>query len=316
MLQHCPPRSDVLAVDNLGWICEPTSSMAHGDSPTPSTDERLAGVWAPVLTPFRADLSIDFDRFGAFCLQLLDEGCHGLALMGTTSETASLSTDERRRLLEAALAAGVSPSQIICGTGACALPDAVELTRHAVQSGCRATMILPPYYFKEIGDDGCYASIAEVIERVDDDRHRVVLYNIPRLSYVTFTPAVVARLVERFGERIAGIKDSSGQPMSTLRLVKAFRSLSVFAGTEGYLCASLKAGGVGCVTATANVRVGPIRALFDDWQGDDAREQQAEITAHRKELDAEGNIIITMKRMLADRTGHADWARVRPPLLS
>ncbi len=286
------------------------------DVPPPAKDERLAGVWAPVLTPFCSDLSVDYTRFGDFCQQLLDEGCHGLALMGTTSETASLTTDERRRLLDTALKAGVDPARLVCGTGSCALPDAVALTRHAVESGCLGAMLLPPYYFKDIGDDGCFASMAEVIERVDDERLRVVLYNIPSLSQVTFTPAVVTRLVERFGSVIMGIKDSSGNPMSTLRLVKAFRQLAVFAGTEGYLCAAMKAGAVGCVTATANVRPGPLRALFDDWRGADARPRQTEVTEYRKALEADVDIIIAMKQLLAERTGHAAWARVRPPLVA
>lgn len=275
----------------------------------------LGGLWAPVLTPFRDDLSVDFDRLGGFCLELLTDGCHGLALLGTTSETASLSVDERRRVLEVALAAGVPPSRITCGTGACALPDAVALTRHAVQSGCLAAMLLPPYYFKNVGDDGCFRSIAEVIERTADDRLRVVLYNIPSLSGVAFTPAIVRRLVDAFGETIVGIKDSSGDPMSTLRFTKAFAGLAVLAGTEGYLCAALRAGAAGCVTATANVRARPIRTLLDDHAGPAARERQAELTAYRTGLERDVDIIVAMKRVLAERTGHAAWARVRPPLV-
>lgn len=289
---------------------------------TPASDDgpvdprsALAGLWAPVLTPFRDDLSVDYERFGGFCRELLDEGCHGLALLGTTSETPSLTIDERRRLLEAALAAGVPASRITCGTGACALPDAVELTRHAMQCGCLATMLLPPFYFKGIGDEGCFRSIAEVIERTGDDRLRVVLYNIPALSGVTFTPTVVQRLISAFGSIIAGVKDSSGDPMSTLRFTKAFKKLAILAGTEGYLCAALRAGASGCVTATANVRARAIRALLDDWQGAGARERQAEVTEYRASLEREVDIIVAMKRLLAERTGHAAWALVRPPLI-
>jgi 4-hydroxy-tetrahydrodipicolinate synthase len=278
------------------------------------TAKQLRGLWVPLLTPFRDDLTVDYDRLGPFCRERLDDGCHGLALMGTTSETPSLSVAERMKIHEVALAAGVSPLQITCGTGACALPDAVELTRHAVQTGCLATMLLPPWYFKDVGDDGCFRCIAAVIERVADPRLRVVLYNIPSLSGVTFTPAVVRRLVDAFGEVIVGVKDSSGDPMSTLRFTKALRDLAVLPGTEGYLVAALRSGAAGCVTATANVRARPIRELLDDPTAADARERQSEIGGFRAELERELDIIVACKRMLAARTGHAAWALVRPPL--
>jgi 4-hydroxy-tetrahydrodipicolinate synthase len=276
----------------------------------------LAGLWVPLLTPFRDDLSVDFDRIADFGRERLDDGCHGLALMGTTSETASLSVAERMRILEVALAAGIAPAQLTCGTGACALPDAVELTRHAVQTGCLATMILPPFYFKGVDDEGCFRSIAAVIERVADPRLRVVLYNIPSLAGVTITPAVVQRLTLAFDEVIVGVKDSSGDPMSTLRLAKVLRGRALLPGTEGYLVGALKSGATGCVTATANVRARPIRELLDDPAAANARDRQAELTAYRSELERDVDIIVACKRVLAARTGHAAWALVRPPLVS
>lgn len=268
-----------------------------------------------MLTPFQDDLSIDHVRLAAFCNELLADGCHGLALLGTTSETASLSVAERRRVLATALSAGIPGERVTCGTGACALTDAVELTRDAVASGCLAVMIVPPFYYKSIGDEGCFRSIAEVIERTADDRLRVVLYNIPALSGVTYTHAVVRRLIDAFGSIIVGIKDSSGDPMVTLKYTRAFRELAVLAGTEGYLHAALKAGAAGCVTATANLRPGPIRALLDAPDATDARERQVEITGFRAALERDVDIIVALKRALAERTGHAAWAHVRPPLV-
>lgn len=279
-------------------------------------EPRLAGLWAPVLTPFLDDLSIDHDRLGAFCIELVEQGCHGLALLGTTSETASLSVAERRRVLSTALSAGVPGEQLTCGTGACALTDAVELTRDAVASGCLAVMLVPPYYYKDVSDEGCFRSIAEVIERTGDSRLRVVLYNIPALSGVTYTHVVVRRLVEAFGPIIVGIKDSSGDPMATLKYTRGFRQLAVLAGTEGYLVGALKAGAAGCVTATANLRPGPIRALLDAPDAGDARERQSEITGFRAALERDVDIIVALKRALAERTGHAAWAHVRPPLVA
>lgn len=269
-----------------------------------------------MLTPFDDDLAVDHARLGELCTTLVADGCHGLALLGTTSETASLSVSERRAVLATALRSGIPGDKLTCGTGACALTDAVELTRDAVASGCRAVMIVPPFYFKDVSDEGCFRSVAEIIERTADDRLRVVLYNIPALSGVTYTHAVVRRLVEAFGPVVIGIKDSSGDPMTTLKYTRAFRDLAVLAGTEGYLVAALKSGAAGCVTATANLRPAPIRALIDAPDAADVRERQAEITAFRAALERDVDIIVALKRELAARTGHAAWARVRPPLVA
>jgi 4-hydroxy-tetrahydrodipicolinate synthase len=145
---------------------------------------------------------------------------------------------------------------------------------------------------------------------------RVVLYNIPSLASVTITPAVVQRLILAFDEVIVGVKDSSGDPMSTLRLAKVLRGRALLPGTEGYLVGALKSGATGCVTATANVRARPIRELLDDPAAANARDRQAELTAYRSELERDVDIIVACKRVLAARTGHAAWALVRPPLVS
>ncbi|HUG78491.1 MAG TPA: dihydrodipicolinate synthase family protein, partial [Burkholderiales bacterium] len=132
--------------------------------------ERIAGVLAPVITPFKPDYIPDAGRFVRHCRWLLKSGCAGLAVFGTNSEANSMSVPEKRRLLEALVAGGVPPAALMPGTGHCALPDSIELTRAAVELGCAGVLMLPPFYYKGVSDEGLYRNFAEVIERVGDER--------------------------------------------------------------------------------------------------------------------------------------------------
>src|SRR5438552_2418114 len=154
----------------------------------------LAGVLAPVLTPFDDRLEPDLPRFLAHCRKLLASGCDGLAVFGTTSEANSLSLEERERMLEALLKDGVDPARLMPGTGCSALPDTVRLTRKAVQAGCAGVLMLPPFYYKNISDDALFRSFAEAIERVADPRLRIFLYHIPQVSAVPIPLTVIERL--------------------------------------------------------------------------------------------------------------------------
>src|SRR3984957_19496187 len=143
------------------------------------TPTRPGGVWAPAITPFGPDLSPDPERFARHARWLLANGCSGLAAFGTNSEANSLSADERMMLLEFLVANGVSPGRLMPGTGCCALTDSVRLTAHAVGLGCAGVLMLPPFYYKGVSDEGLFRSFSEVIERVGDARLRVYLYHIP-----------------------------------------------------------------------------------------------------------------------------------------
>ncbi len=176
-----------------------------------SEPPRLSGVFAPVLTPMRGDLGPDTGRLVAHCRRLLDQGCHGLALLGTTSEANSLSLDERIELLEAVIAAGTDPAKLVVGTGVCAFPDTVRLTKHAVGLGCAGVLMLPPFYYKGVSDEGLFAAYSEIIERVGDERLRIYLYHIPKVSGVGIGLELIERLVKTYDSQVTGIKDSSGR---------------------------------------------------------------------------------------------------------
>lgn len=273
------------------------------------------GVLAPVLTPFRDDLSPEAGRFLAHCRWLLEQGASGLAVFGTTSEANSLSVDEREALFDRLIEAGIPAERLMVGTGCCALTDTVRLTRHALARGCRRALMLPPFYYKAVEDEGVYRAIAEAIERVGDERLRVYLYHIPPVAQVGFGLPVVERLLRDYPRTVAGIKDSSGDWTNTRRLLEAFPGFGVFAGSEAYLLETLRGGGAGCITATGNVNMAAIRALFDAWRSPQAEPMQAEITALRGAVQAHP-MIPALKAILAHHRGDPGWRTVRPPLLA
>lgn len=279
--------------------------------------KRLGGVFAPVATPFGADLAPDVRRFVRHCRWLLDHGCAGLAPFGTTSEANSLSVGEREALLDALLAGGIPADRLMPGTGCCALPDSVRLTAHAVRRGCAAVLMLPPFYYKGVPEDGLFRSFAEVVERVGDDRLRVFLYHIPPIAQVGFGPKLVERLLAAYPRAIAGMKDSSGDFGNTRTMLDAFAKdgFQVFVGSERFLLENLRGGGVGCITATGNVNAAAIERVYAGWQGPDADRLQEELNVVRG-LVEKLPIIPAVKAVIAEWSGDAGWATVRPPLVA
>ena len=277
--------------------------------------QRLEGVFSPVLTPFNADRSPAPDRYLRHCRWLVDQGV-GLAVFGTNSEAASLSLKEKRALLDTLLAAGLPAGRMMPGTGACAIPETIELTRHAVQGGCAGVLMLPPFYYKGVSEEGLYRAFASVIDGVADERLRVYLYHIPPVSQVPITPGLVARLLKAYPGTVAGMKDSSGDWKNTATMLEQFQpqGFDVFAGSEIFLLATLRGGGAGCITATGNVNPGPIVELFRHWQDADADDRQAGLDATRAVFQ-KFPMIPAMKAAIAWKSGNDAWCTVRPPLV-
>src|SRR5438477_1068902 len=269
----------------------------------------LSGVLAPVLTPFQANLEIDVPRFVDHCRSLLADGCSALAVFGTTSEANSLSVEERERLLLALLEAGIPPEKLLPGTGCCALPDTVRLTRAATRAGCAGVLMLPPFYYKNLTDEAVFRSFAAVIDRVADPRLRMFLYHIPNYSQVGIPLAVIQRLRKAYPEIVVGLKDSSGDFSNTRAILDNVPGFQVFVGSERYLLANLRAGGAGCITATANVNAAAIAKAFHDR----TEEAQAEIDQVRICFE-QFPMIPALKAALAHHRHDPAWRTVRPPL--
>ena len=282
----------------------------------PDSPPRLRGVFSPVVTPFGSDLVPDGDRFVRHCRWLLSQDV-GLAVFGTNSEANSLSVEERIDLLDRLVDSGLDPGRMMPGTGCCALPDTVRLTAHAVKRGCAGALMLPPFYYKGVSDEGLFRSFAEVIERVGDRRLRVYLYHIPPVAQVPLSLSLVERLLKAYPEQVAGIKDSSGDWANTQALLEAFAAsgFAVFPGSETFLLRGLRAGGAGCISATANVNPGPIARLCATWQASGADDQQRRLDEVRGIM--QGYVMIpALKAVIAHWGKDPAWTAVRPPLVA
>jgi 4-hydroxy-tetrahydrodipicolinate synthase len=278
--------------------------------------KRIEGVLSPVVTPFKRDYAPDAERFVRHCRWLLKSGCAGLAVFGTNSEANSMSVAEKRKLLEALVAGGVPAAALMPGTGHNAITDSVELTREAVKLGCGGVLMLPPFYYKGVSDEGLYRNFAEIIERVGDERLQLYLYHIPPVSQVPISLALIEKLISKYPGIVAGVKDSSGDWSNTKAMLDNFsrNNFDVFAGSEEFLLANMRNGGKGCITATGNVNPGPIDNVYRNWRSAEADKLQAGITATRKIVQKQP-MIPALKAAIASFGNDPQWKTVRPPLV-
>lgn len=295
--------------------------------------ERIRGVLAPVLTPFKTDLSPDRGRLIRHCQWLLSQNC-GLAPFGTTSEANSMSTNERISLLDALVTAGIDPSRMMPGTGCCSIMETVELTAHAVKNGCAGVLMLPPFYYKDVSEEGLYRYFSEVVQRIGDSHLRIYLYHIPPVAIVGITPKLVERLLKAYPNAIAGMKDSSGDWNNTKTFLDAFTETAsaartgfdVFVGSETFLLANMRNGGAGTISATANVNPAAIYELytvapkaFGAASADvDLESLQGRLNVVREVFSSRKfpSMIAALKQAIAIYANDPEWARVRPPLVA
>jgi 4-hydroxy-tetrahydrodipicolinate synthase len=286
-----------------------------------------------VVTPFKADLSPDCERFVRHCQWLLSENC-GLAVFGTNSEANSMSATERMKLLDTLVAAGIDRSRMMPGTGCCSLTETVELTAHAVKHGCAGVLMLPPFYYKNVSEEGLYRYFSEVVQRVGDTRLKIYLYHIPPVAIVGITPKLVERLLKAYPNAIAGMKDSSGDWNNTKTFLDAFaetacqaptahaaRTFDVFVGSESFLLANMRNGGAGTISATANVNPTAIHKLYACAVGSavsaDLDQQQSKLDVVREVFSSKKfpSMIAALKQAIAIYAYDPVWTRVRPPLV-
>jgi len=273
----------------------------------------LRGVYAAAVTPFTADLEPDLPAFVAHCRWLLDNGCDGLAPLGTTGEANSMSIDQKLRLLEALALAGLPVERMIVGTGTPALAETVVLTRRARAMGFGGVLVLPPFYYKNPPEDGLFAFFSEVIERAGDENLRLYLYHFPQMSGVPITLSLIRRLRTRYPGIVAGLKDSSGDWSNTAAILAENPGFGVFSGSEQYLADNLRAGGAGTISATVNVTAPHAARVFAGWQSADVAMVQAELTEARLAIQ-KYPLVGALKAVKAVATGDGSWNRTLPPL--
>ncbi len=274
----------------------------------------LQGLWCATLSPLDERGAFDAVRLANHAQRLFAAGVDGIAPFGTTGEGQSFSVAERRAGLDALIAAGIAPQRILAATGCAALPDAIELTRHAIAAGCTGALALPPFFFKDVTDEGIYAAYAELIDGVGDNRLRLYLYHIPQVSGVGLSVAMVSRLAAAYPAIVAGVKDSSGSFDNSRALVAALPQLSIFVGHEPHLPALRKLGGAGTICGIANLYPRLMRRLYDhsldSSPGADLPLIEAFIAALMR-----FPIFGALKSLQAELSGEQSWRALRAPLL-
>jgi len=274
---------------------------------------RLRGVMAAALTPLERDLSPDLEGLVTHYRWLLDSGCDAIVCQGTTGEANSFSLGERHAMLEHLSETGL-PGNLIVGTGLCNVPETVALTRKAIEIGAAGALVLPPFYYKGVSQDGLYAHFAEVIEQVGDARLRFYIYQFPQMTALDIGLPLIERLIKAYPETVVGLKNSSGDWDSIQAMLKAFPGFDVFTGTEELLLDSLRLGGPGVMSATVNILAAETAALYAGWQSDAAEALQARVAALRRSI-TRFPAIPALKAATARISGNAGrWAGVRAPL--
>jgi 4-hydroxy-tetrahydrodipicolinate synthase len=272
-------------------------------------EPRLSGVIAAIATAVEESGEPDCARSTALARFLLDDGCDALNVLGTTGEATSFSTGQRRKVMNAYREAGLPMARLMVGTGAAAVRDAVELTRHAAELGFAAALVLPPFYYKGVADDGLSAYVAAIVAATRDKPIPIYLYHFPALSGVPWHVGLVARLVSSFGDRIAGLKDSSGDLGFARAAAAAAPGFAVFPSNEAALFEARKGPFAGCISATVNLNADLCARAY---RGGDTVALEAAVNI-RKLFDGKP-LIAGIKALLAHVHRDPAWVRVMPPL--
>lgn len=268
----------------------------------------MQGIWSAVLTPVDDRLAPDASRAVPYYDELLRSGCDGVNLLGTTGEAMSFSVAQRVAFMQTVASSGLPVSRAMAGTGAASLDDAVTLTRTAFACNFAAALVMPPFFFRDATDDGILAFFEALFARIDPPSRRVLLYNFPRMSGVTFRPALVDRLVHAFPDTIAGMKDSSNNVQLQAEVIARHPDLAVFPGSESGLLGALRRGVAGCISGSVALWPELAQAVFRDRD----EERDSELTQRRASLDGLP-FIATVRRHVAQSRADAVWERAMPP---
>lgn len=269
----------------------------------------LSGVIAAIATPIDENGAPDLKRAVSLARYLLDNGCDGLNVLGTTGEATSFSVDERKGVMSAYKLNGLPMHRLMVGTGAASVTDAVALTRHAADLGFGGALVLPPFYYKGVPDDGLVAYVETLVKATEQKPIPIYLYHFPAMSGLPWHVALIRRLLDSYSSRIVGLKDSSGDMAYARSAAAILKDFAVFPSTEACLLDARRGDFAGCISATANLNADLCARA---WSEGDTAALEAAVTI-RKLFDGKP-LVPGVKALLAHIHGDAGLARVRPPL--
>ncbi|MBY0529882.1 MAG: dihydrodipicolinate synthase family protein [Rhabdochlamydiaceae bacterium] len=271
------------------------------------------GVYAASLTPLNADLSCNYEELFSHCLDLIQRGCSGIVLGGTTGEGPSFSTHERIEMLEKIIQAGIPPQHILLANGASNISETVELCQAALKWDLPALLICPPSFYKNVSHEAVIAYYREIIQKVADSRLRVLLYHIPQFSGVPITLPIIQALTAEFPEIVIGIKESEGNFELTKDILKGFPGFKVFVGHEKQILEAVHLGGSGSICGIANLYPELIVSLYEMGKQEIRPENPQELNVFFEAMKGLP-FISAFKAVMENRKGDI-WHRLRPPLM-
>ncbi|HEV7275995.1 MAG TPA: dihydrodipicolinate synthase family protein [Devosiaceae bacterium] len=271
--------------------------------------DRQFGIFAAMTTPFDEGGAIDLRKLVAHARTCIAGGCAGISTFGTTGEGPSVATAERRPVLEALRSGGIDGHQVVPGIAVSAVDDAAALAREAAEFGCRALLVTPPIFYKNVLPGEVTEWFAALLERTPADGPPLILYNIPQMTGVKVTRETVAALTTRYPGRILGLKDSSGDWANALEMLQSFPDLDILIGDERVLDRGVQLGAAGAISGVANFRADLLNEVMAGKPASPALAPLVEAIVAHPATPA-------VKALVGHLSGDGGWRRVRPPLIA
>jgi len=277
----------------------------------------ISGVYSAALTPIKEDLTINKDLYLRHCQYLMKQGHDGLAIFGTTGEANSFSIKEKCESIDFLISNRIDPKILIPGTGATSVEDAIMMTKHAVQRNVKAVLLLPPFYYKNVTDEGVMHYYRKIIEDVGAKDFLYILYNIPQVSGVALSFNIIENLLRLYPNNIAGIKDSSGDIDNMLKTIKYFNNLALFCGHDGLALRVCKRGGAGAITAGTNIAGKLLSFIIHNHKREEEIDNFSTLQTLMEKIRetlTTSEPISTMKAYFSIIDNISEWNLVMPPL--
>lgn len=278
---------------------------------------KISGVYCAVITPLKNNLSINPDLHLRHCQSLMQKGLDGLVIFGTNGEASSFSVTQKIKSIEFLLENRIDASNLLIGTGSASLEDAIELTKFSVKIGSKASLLIPPFYFKDVTDDGVIAYYRNVIEQSGDNNFKFLLYNIPQHSGVTINFNIIENLLKLYPNNVVGLKDSTGDMDNMLKTIKYFNDFAVFCGNGALALHTSRRGGAGAITGDANITAKLLSFIMHNFRNEKQIENfenlQILIEKIRNVLNSHEQISL-LKAYYSVADNMDEWNNVMPPL--
>ena len=235
------------------------------------------GIYAASMTIINKDLSVNVDATIKHSEKLIQLGCHGTVIGGSTGMMQLVSSNEKIKLIDK-MSISKFKDNFVFGTGTNSVKENIKLMKHCINNGIDRFLIMPSAYYK-YNDDGAYTFYENIVQQVP--KSKIILYNFEKLSGYKFSAGAVKKLVKEFPENIIGCKDSSYNLFETLKI----SNFLMFPGSEAKLLKGLKLGCSGCISAVTNVTHSIARKVFDDFENKNLQTKNDQLIAVRETFD-------------------------------